>query len=126
MILYTPFLWVVAILEGFFVFAYNMEWFGGRLHTDGWFAFSWGYLPVLAGYILQTNRISIQPLVVAGSTALFSYIEITASRPYKELRKSSTQDLTRMEEMRRYEVILKSISLGVVLLGFGLLLWRLV
>jgi hypothetical protein len=126
MILYTPLLWVVAILEGFFVFAYNMEWFGGRLHTDGWFAFSWGYLPVLAGYILQTNRISIQPLVVAGSMALFSYIEITASRPYKELKKSSAQDITRTGEMGRYEVILKSISLGVILLGFGLLLWRLV
>lgn len=58
MILYVPLLWVVAILEGFFVFAYNLEWFGGRFHTDNWFAFSWGFLPVLAGYIMQTNEIS--------------------------------------------------------------------
>jgi hypothetical protein len=48
MIAFTPLLWPIAILEGFFVFAYNLEWFGGRFHTDGWFAFSWGALPVLA------------------------------------------------------------------------------
>src|SRR5512147_1964383 len=39
MILYVPLLWAIAILEGFFVFAYNLEWFDGRFHTDWWFAF---------------------------------------------------------------------------------------
>ncbi len=127
MVLYTPLLWGVAILEGFFVFAYNLEWFGGRFHTDGWFAFSWGFLPVLAGYILQTNRISLEALILAGSMGFFSTIEIKASRPYKELRRraAAPQNAARAEEMKRYETILKSISLGVIFLGVGMLFWRL-
>ena len=35
MVLYAPLLWPIALLEGFFVFAYNLEWFCGRFHTDG-------------------------------------------------------------------------------------------
>ncbi len=125
MIQYVPVLFVVAILEGFFVFAYNLEWFGGRFHTDRWFAFSWGALPVLAGYIMQTNSISLPALSLALSMALFSSIEIMASRPYKELKRR-WPDLTGEERalLQRYEALLKCISLGVMLLGGGLLIWR--
>jgi hypothetical protein len=125
MILYVPRLWVVAALEGFFVFAYNLEWFGGRFHTDGWFAFSWGALPVMAGYVMQTNSISIPALVLAAATGLFSSVEIKASRPYKELKRRRP-GLSSEEQalLQRYETILKCISLGVILLGVGLLLWR--
>lgn len=79
MVLYTPLLWLIAIPEGFFVFAYNLEWFKGRFHTDAWFAFSWGSLPVLAAYVLQTNRISAAALLVAASMGLLSLVEIKAS-----------------------------------------------
>ncbi len=128
MVLYVPLLWVVAILEGFFVFAYNLEWFGGKFHSDGWFAFSWGFLPVLAGYIIQTNSISLAALILGGSMALFSAIEIKASRPYKELKRSkgTRRDVAREKEIKTYETILKSVSLGVILLGVGMLLWRLI
>jgi hypothetical protein len=126
MIRYVPWLWIVAVLEGFFVFAYNMEWFGGKFHTDGWFAFSWGFLPVLAGHLIQTNKISVVAVVLASAMALFSLIEIKASRPYKDLKKNrqSLSD-TERQLMQRYEMILKSVSLGVILLGTGLLIWRL-
>jgi len=125
MVRYVPLLWVVAVLEGFFVFAYNLEWFSGRVHTDRWFAVSWGALPVLAGYIMQTNRISLPALVLALAMALFSLIEIKASRPYKELKRRWPH-LTAEEEalLVRYETLLKCVSLGVLLLGAGLLLWR--
>jgi hypothetical protein len=125
MVRFVPLLGSVALCEGFFVFAYNLEWFEGRFHTDRWFSFSWGFLPVLAGYIMQTNRISIEALLLAMSMAFFSIIEIKASRPYRDLKRSS--DPLRDEEeslMIRYEVILKSISFGVILLGGGLLIWR--
>ncbi|NIO03243.1 MAG: hypothetical protein GTN74_01135 [Proteobacteria bacterium] len=127
MVLYVPLLGVVAVLEGFFVFAYNLEWFGGRFHSDGWFAFSWGFLPVLTGYIIQTNSISLAALILAGSMALFSTIEIKASRPYKELKRSqgTRRDAAREKEIKTYETILKTVSLGVILLGVGMLLWRL-
>jgi len=125
MVRYVPVLWVLAISEGFFVFAYNLELFKGRFHTDTWFAFSWGFLPVLAGYIMQTNKISIAALTLAFAMALFSMVEIKASRPYKDLK----QRIATLQEgeralMLRYEAILKSISLGVILLGTGLATWR--
>jgi len=125
MIFFVPLLWIVAVLEGFFVFAYNLEWFRGKFHTDGWFAFSWGCLPALAGYIMQTNEVRPGVLIVAAAMGLFSLVEIKASRPYKEL-KSRPNTLSHNEEMliERYEAILKSISLGVLFLGFGMLLWR--
>ena len=122
---HTPLLWTVALLEGFFVFAYNLEWLDGRFHSDGWFAFSWGFLPVLAGTILQTNRVSLASLLVAGAAALFSLVEIKASRPYKALKRRPTP-LTgaEREAAGAYEAILKSVSLGVILLAVGLAVAR--
>jgi hypothetical protein len=126
MVRYVPWLWVIAILEGFFVFAYNLEWLQGRFHTDTWFAFSWGFLPVLGGYIMQTNRVSIGACLLALSMALFSTVEIKASRPYKALKgRSLPLHDEEKDLMVRYETILKSISLGVILLAVGFLTWRL-
>jgi hypothetical protein len=122
----VPLLALIAVLEGFFVFTYNLEWFRGRFHTDPWFAFSWGFLPVAAGHVIQTNTISSSVLLVALAMALFSLVEIKASRPYKELRKR--ESFLEEEEkvmMMRYEITLKSISLGVIALGLGLVLFRL-
>jgi len=121
----VPNLAFVALIEGFFVFAYNLEWFQGRYHTDGWFALSWGFLPVVAGHLMQTNTVSVPVLLVALSAALFSLVEINASRPYKDLKRGSNLEATDAASMQRYEVILKSISIGVILLGAGLLLYRL-
>lgn len=123
---HVPLLWTVALLEGFFVFAYNLEWFGGKFHTDGWFAFSWGGLPVIAGCLMQVNRITFGALVIAVSMSLLSLVEIKASRPYKELRRNpAAPSPCERELLNRYESILKCISLGTVLLGIGLLLSRL-
>jgi hypothetical protein len=125
MVRWVPWLGAVAILEGFFVFSYNLEWFGGRFHKDSWFAFSWGFLPVVAGHIIQTNAISATAMVLATSMALFSLIEIKASRPYKDLKRRR-QSLNEGEKLlvQRYEAILKSVSLAVILLGIGILMGR--
>jgi hypothetical protein len=126
MLLFTPLLWLVAIPEGFFLLAYNLEWFNGRFHTDPWFAFSWGGLPVLAGYIIQTNQVSVAALLVALSMMFFSLVEIKASRPYKKMKRDSLGEMTpeKKKSLQSLEAILKSISFGVILLGIGLLCWR--
>lgn len=123
---HTPLLSIVAVLEGFFVLAYNLEWFEGRFHTDSWFGVSWGSLPVLAGYILQTNGLSVAVLLVSTGMGLLSLVEIKASRPYKVLKRRSGEHRTGQEimHMQQYEAILKGISLGVVFLGVGLVSWR--
>lgn len=120
----APWFAVVAVVEGFFAFAYNLEWFGGRFHTDTWFAVSWGGLPVLAGYVLQTNGLSLAALLVAAAAAGLSLVEITASRPYKALRRSPTRTDVEESLVWRYERILKAVSLGVIALGAGWALAR--
>jgi len=121
MVRYTPLLWPVAIAEGFFLLAYNLEWFGGRFHRDSWFAFSWGALPALAGYILQTNAVSLAALLMSLAMALLSLIEIKASRPYKELRRAGIDNA----QSAMLEAILKSVSLGVLALAAAMVGWRL-
>jgi xanthine/uracil permease len=121
---HVPWLAVIAVLEGFFVFAYNLEWWSGRFHTDGWFALSWGALPVLAGYVMQTNALSLAALIVAGAMAALSVVEITASRPYKALKRMPNRSEADAALAARYENILKSVSLGVIALGIGLAAFR--
>jgi hypothetical protein len=54
-------------------------------------------------------------------------IEIKASRPYKDLKRrlNMLQDEEKLL-MKKYEAILRNISLGVIFLGGGLLIWRMV
>ena len=120
MVRYTPLLWLVAIPEGFFLLAYNLEWFGGRFHRDSWFAFSWGALPVLAGYILQTNAVSLAALLMALAMGLLSLVEIKASRPYKALKRAGAATV----ELTALEAVLKSLSFGVLALAAAMLALR--
>ncbi|HEY9385614.1 MAG TPA: hypothetical protein VIP70_01125 [Nitrososphaeraceae archaeon] len=122
MLLYTPLLWIVAILEGFFVFAYNLEMFNGFFHNNLWFSVSWGALPVLAGFIIQTNYIGLIPLFVSAGTGIISYFHITVSRPYKESKRSGHDN----HHIRRLEAFLKVLSLGTVLFALGFAIHRLV
>ncbi|MGC2425771.1 MAG: hypothetical protein WA421_01945 [Nitrososphaeraceae archaeon] len=122
MIIYVPLLWIVAILEGFFVFAYNFELFKGYFHNDFWFAVSWGVLPVMAGFIMQTNSVGVIPLAVSVISGIISYIEIKISRPYKELKKI-TYDEYRIKSL---ETCLKIISLGTIAFATISIIYRLI
>ncbi len=99
---------VIAVLEGFFLFAYNLELFNARFHNNFWFAISWGALPLLAGYFIHTNQFSILAIVAAVSAGLLSYAEIRISREYKDMKKR------RVLNTSRYENILKMISVSSI------------
>ncbi|MGI0028571.1 MAG: hypothetical protein ACREAQ_02530 [Nitrososphaera sp.] len=116
-VFFVPFLAIIAILEGFFLVAYNFEIFGGRFHNDFWFAVSWGLLPALAGYVIQTNSVDLLPLAVAALTASASYLEIRMSRPYKELKRRSVG----REDVRKLEIGLKVLSLGTIASALAIL-----
>ncbi len=108
-IFYVPNLLAVGVLEGFFVFGYNLELFRGRLHTDGCFIYSWGILPVFAGYIMQTNILGPIPLLLSALTAMISYVHIKISRQYKELRRQTVD-----YRSKKLEIYLKIISFGTI------------
>jgi hypothetical protein len=118
-IYYVPNLLVIAVLEGFFVFGYNFELFRGILHNNVCFIFSWGALPVLAGYIMQTNAIGIIPIILSTVAAAISFVHIKISRQYKELRKQSAE-----QSSKRLELYLKVLSLGTIAVGFIAMLIR--
>jgi hypothetical protein len=101
---------------------YNYETWDSLFHNDFWFAVSWGSLPLLAGYIMQTNSISVLALVAAGFTGLASYIEIKMSRPYKQLKQSGS-DPTRAE---RLENGLKVVSLCTITFAVSMLTYRII
>ena len=115
----APILLPLGALELFFLLAYNIEWFHGAFHSDFWFAASWGFLPVLVGYAVQTDALSL------GSTAggLFgfftAFVEINASRPYRTLKRDPGP--VQQSIARRFEAILEGIVATVITVAAFLL-----
>jgi hypothetical protein len=111
---YVPLLAFIAITEGFFLLAYNFELFDGFFHNNLWFSLSWGALPFIAGFVMQTNSITILSILFSFLTGFISYIEIRLSREYKVLKKTSTN----IVRQGKLEIYLKSISLGTISITF--------
>jgi hypothetical protein len=74
----------------FLVLAYDLEWFGGRFHTDLWFALAWGAFPAATGYWI--NALSVHPAGVLAVAACFtlSVAQRRLSSPVRELRRRTT------------------------------------
>ena len=120
----APLLFLIGLVEIFFLFAYNMELRRGKFHTDCWFAISWAVLPLLAGYVIQTNSLTFIPLAVSVLAFLTAFVEISASRPYKNIRKG--EDLKSLGVMAGpYERVLKSIVGLVVFTALLMVVHRL-
>jgi hypothetical protein len=58
-IVISPWLWAFIAFGMFIVPAYNLEWFGGRFHTDFWFAAAWGAFPFGCTYWAMGEDFSI-------------------------------------------------------------------
>jgi hypothetical protein len=121
-----------------FVFAYNLELLGGRMHGDFWFALSWGAFPVLTSFFAQTGRLSVAAIAVAGGGYALSYGQRVLSTPARVLRrrtKSVTGTMTMIDGshsnvdanlmLSPLEGALRAFSWGVVVLSIGLVLSRL-
>ena len=121
-ITFAPLLLIIAIIEGFFLFAYNFELFNGLFHNNFWFAVSWGGLPLLAGFVIQTNSISVLSLISSIMAFLVAYTEIRISRKYKELKRKP-QDVVDYK-VKKLERSLKIISLITILFALLLTIYR--
>ena len=107
----APLLFVIGIVEGFFLFAYNLELFGGKFHNNASTIFSWAILPVFAGSAIQTNSITIEAIMICGISSIITYVLITTSRKYKHLKQNNGNYL----EIRKCESVLKIITIGVLI-----------
>jgi hypothetical protein len=72
------------------VAGYNLELFGGRLHSDAGFAFSWGAFPALTGYFAQAERLDLVAVLVAVGAFGLSYAQRSLSTPARLLRRRVT------------------------------------
>ena len=84
---YTPWLLLLVAAGGFVVTAYNLELFGGRFHGPFWFASSWGALPLLAGYLVTAETLSVEALLAAAFAFLLSRAQQQLSAPVRHVRR---------------------------------------
>jgi hypothetical protein len=128
----------LVALGAFLVLAYNLELFGGRFHSDTWFALSWGGFPALTGYV--ANALALRPagVLVAAACCLLSVAQRRLSTPARELRRHTTQvsgeqtladgrvvGLDRARLAAPLEGALNALWLALVLLAAGLVAVRL-
>ena len=95
-----PVNWPLAIaipVGAVLVVGYNLELFGGRLHTDWAFAWGWGGFPVAVGFVAQSPDLTWTLLAAAVAATLAgvgtSYAQRHLSTPARELRRR-TADVT--------------------------------
>jgi hypothetical protein len=124
------------------VVGYNLELFGGRLHTDWGFAWGWGGLPVAVGFVAQAPDLSQVLLAAAGAATLAgvgtSYAQRRLSTPARELRRRTSQvtgSITRVDGtiepldrsvlLMPLEGALRALSWAIPLIAVATLLARL-
>ncbi len=84
----SPWLWAFIAVGTFLVVAYNLELFGGAVHSDVWFALAWGAFPVVTAYFAQTTTIRLPAVFAAAGCATLSFAQRVLSTPVRRLRRS--------------------------------------
>lgn len=137
-VIVSPLLAPLVFIGAFLVPAYNLELFGGRFHTDLWFALGWGAFPAFTGYF--SNALAVRPtgVLVAAACCLLSMAQRRLSTPARELRRHTAAlvgeqrlsdgrvlELTRERLVAPLEGALSALSVAVVVLAAGLVAMRL-
>lgn len=81
--------WLIplVVIGTFAALAYNLELFGGRFHTDAWFALSWGAFPAFTGWFVEALDVRATGLLVALACCLLSFAQRRLSTPVRQLRR---------------------------------------
>jgi hypothetical protein len=130
----VPFL----VLGPLLVVGYNMELFGGLIHSDIGFALAWGSFPVLVAYVAQTGRLSVSAVIAAAAACAISAAQRWLSTPARMIRRRSAAveghitmkdgTVTPLDEqtlLAPLERALQAMSWGVVLLAAAMAVARL-
>jgi hypothetical protein len=122
----------------FIVVAYNLELFGGRFHTDFWFAAAWGAFPALTAYWANAVSLELPGALVTVACFALSVAQRRLSTPVRTLRRrtaavvgTQTLDdgtvlaLSKETLAAPLDGALRAIAAGLVLLAVGLVIVRL-
>jgi len=114
--------WLLAFVAvgAFAAVAYNLELFGGALHTDAWFAATWGAFPVLTAYFAAAERLAPEAVAAAAFALAASLAQRTLSTQVRAARRSGGD----LAASRPAERALKLSSLAMPLLAAALLVAR--
>lgn len=137
-VLVTPWLFAFICFGAFMAPAYNLEWFGGRFHSDAWFALSWGSFPLVTSYWVNAEEMGAA--AIAGATAAFflSLAQRTLSHRVRTVRRrvstiegmvryadGGIEEIDRLWALAAEERALKLLTVSVVALSVSALLARL-
>lgn len=135
--------WTLLLLPfvgfgAFIVVAYNLELFGGRFHSDRWFALAWGSFPLLTGYVAAAERVAPEAVLAAAFAALLSLAQRRLSTPVRAVRRrirtlegrvqyrdGSREQLDADWLLRPAEGALRALTAAVLALAAALLVLRL-
>jgi hypothetical protein len=117
---------------------YNLELFGGRLHTDALFALGWGSFPLLTAYYAQHANLSLAAVLAAIFAALLSQAQRQLSTPARQLRRrtgavdgvlvrldGTSEVIDKDSMLAPLELALRSLCWAVVVLALTLAALRL-
>ena len=129
-----PFIVIGPIL----VVGYNLELFGGHVHTDIGFALAWGAFPVLTGFVAQAGDLDVAALLAATAAAGLSSAQRALSTPARQLRRrvhrvdgtvtyrdGTVERLDADVLLKPIERALRALSWSMVVLATALVLARL-
>jgi hypothetical protein len=115
------------------VLSYNLELFGGWIHTDVGFAAAWGTFPVRVGYFVQAERLDLTVALGATAALGLSLAQRSLSTPARALRRQvahldgsftthdgSTHELNAAVLLEPLERALSSLSWATVALALAL------
>lgn len=90
----------------FLVPAYNLELFGGRFHTDLWFALAWGAFPLLTGYAACAGTVRAEAVVAAAWATALSLAQRRLSTHVRHVRRDveEVSGAVRLRDGRREEL----------------------
>jgi hypothetical protein len=123
---------------GFIVVAYNLELFGGRFHSDAWFAIAWGAFPALTASWFNSLTLTASGLLVGCACFALSLAQRALSTPVRDLRRrvvrvegtlenrdGTTVPIDLVYLRAAPERALKAMSVALPLLALGLVVLRL-
>jgi len=132
--------WLLAFVAAgaFLVPAYNLELFGGRLHSDLWFALAWGAFPVVTAYVAMAEEVRAEAVLAAAWATALSLAQRRLSSNVRMLRRrvravhgeldlldGAREPITREELVATPEAALRLLAVSTVLAAAALVALRL-
>jgi hypothetical protein len=120
-------LWLLAFVAAgaFLVVAYNLELFGGAFHSDLWFALAWGAFPLLTGYFVVAEELTLEAALAAVFALATSFAQRALSSEVRAIRRSGDYDAATARAMiAGRETALRALTVAMVSLAAALLVLR--